>query len=222
MAKDWYLTSSSNYFSGYENDDFSLNAVDSFDELLNHSPEAYTVLVNNTDAKRVIVQYEEENERRLITHINEIKLGDIITHKNHNWLVVAYVDDNKMHSFTTMKLCNALFPITSDKIPDLLRDEYGNLIRDDYGRPIPIETGGETKLEPCVVETKFAISQQTEQIRLPEDKILVSMRYQESKSLQINSEFEMYNSRFRIIFTDFSKVINGVGVMTLTGERLVN
>ncbi|WP_080845559.1 hypothetical protein [Cytobacillus gottheilii] len=192
----------------------SLNGFEGYDALINDTVEAKVLMYQKWDAN--------SETKKVIGHISDIVQGNILKIDGLNWLITTFPEDNKVYRKAEMKLCNALFPITSDKIPDLLRDENGNLIRDDYGRPIPIESGGEKKLEPCVVETRPALSQQTEQIRLPEDKILVTLRYQESKSLQINSEFDMYNSRFRIIFTDFSKVINGVGVMTLTGERLVN
>jgi hypothetical protein len=213
MAKEWYLTSSSNYFSGYENDEFSQNATAAFDELLNNSPETYSVLVNNTDTKLVIIQYKDENERHLIARIGEIQLGDIVNHKNLNWLVTSNPDDNKMNLSTIIKLCNSTYPIKSNKTRVLIGTT-------DLGKPIYQDTWGIDTTSPCIVETGIGSANTNAQLVIPNKSVIITMKNQVSDTLVVNYEFSMYSNQYKIIDIDYTKVIADKGIIKILAERL--
>lgn len=222
MSKDWYLISHNNYLSGYEIEELLDNAVPAFEEMLTHSPESYVVTVNNEKNIRAIIQSRasDSTEKKLLTHINEIFLGDLIKHKNNDWLVVEFVDDNKMHSTTTIKLCNATFPIKYNKRKVLLTDGEGKPILDQLGRPVYREEYEVEKDEPCVVETKTTNSLlHTGQIQLPNGQIQITLKYQPSDTIKLNYEFEMFNDSYKIIDIDYTNVIHNKGVVIIRAKR---
>lgn len=184
-----------------------------------------TVLIDDVSTKALIKhEKKSENKKLILLPESNIDIGVSVRCGESNYLVVDFLGEGiyEVYPTATLKLCNSTFPITSDKTTILLRDEDGNLVLDDYDRPIPIEVGGEPIDIPCVVETKYYFNNRNEQITLPEDRIMITMKYLEAEDIQINKRFSMYKSSFKITFVDYSKVINGIGVMTLTGERVVS
>lgn len=222
MAKEWYLTSPTNYFSGYENDEFSQNATAAFDELLDNSPETYSVIVNGSTTKKVIIQFKEEKERYLISRIDDIQLGDLVKHKNFDWLVVNNPDDNKMNLTTVMKLCNSTYPIKSNKTRVLKRDVQGNIVLDKFGDPVPILTVTVVNV-PCVVENFFPqVDENRQQILLPQGSLRITLQYQDVDDIKVNHTFKMYQNTYQIRSVDYTKVINNKGVVTLNVEEVSN
>ncbi len=221
MPKEWYLSDSDKYLSGYENEEFTLNATSAFDEILLNSPESYDVLINDVPNKAIIQTKSSDIARKILTRIGDISCGDIVDYKKNKWLAVDFADDNRMYESSIIKLCNTTFHLELDKTTVLLRDENGNPILDNHGRPIYEEVPN-TKDVPCVVETKYYFNNRNEQITLPEDRVMISIQYQEANNLKENAEFNLYNSRFSIKFIDYTKVVNDKGVMIITGERVMN
>jgi hypothetical protein len=220
--KDWYLISDNSYLSGYELEEFSDNAISAFEEILNNSPESYIVTINNKKKIKAIIQSKSSVaiERKMHTHIDEVCLGDLVDHKNKKWLVVDFVDDNKMHSSTTIKLCNSTFPIKYNKRKVLLTDDEGNPILDQLGRPVYREEYEVEKDEPCVVETKTTNSLlHTGQIQLPNGQIQIILKYQPSDTIKLNYEFEMFNDPYKIIDIDYTNVIQNKGVVIIRAKR---
>lgn len=213
MAKEWYLTSPSNYFSGYENDEFSSNAVESFEELLNNSPESYDVIINDNEfPTKVIVQQKSQDERYIHARIGEIKIGDLVKHKSFNWLVIDHVDDNKMNLSTKMKLCNSTFPLKTDKTKVLIGyNEFDEPIYEYIdGEPIPL---------PCIVESNITSDNSNEAINLPEGRLNIIIPFTEHEDIADGKQFTMYGAVYNIIGIDYTKVINKVGVLTIQGKR---
>lgn len=211
MAKEWYLSTSDDYLSGFENEEFSLNATSAFDEILTSSPESYDVLINGMPNKAIIQKGNVDDKRTILTRIGELHCGDVVSYKSNQWLVYKFADDNKMHQSSEMRLCNASFPIQTDKIQVLVG-------KDQFGRPIYEEREGASLYEPCIVETKLLNQSENTAIPLPDDVIVVTMRYQESHKLELNKVFKMYGTDYKIMNIDYTKVINGKGIVTLSAR----
>ncbi len=185
--------------------------------------ESYLATINNEQESRVALtsKYNTYGEvRGVIGRIEDIERGNLINIEGNYWLVVSYPDDNKIYRKADIKLCNTTFHLELDKTTVLLKDENGNPILDNHGRPIYKEVPN-TKDVPCVVETKYYFNNRNEQITLPEDRVMISIQYQEANNLKENAEFNLYNSRFSIKFIDYTKVVNDKGVMIITGERVM-
>lgn len=178
---------------------------------------AYNVVINNLIDSKVLVyeKWDSNSEtKKVIGRIEDIERGNLFKLEGLDWLVTTHPEDNKIYRKAEIRLCNSIFPIESDKTPVLIG-------YDKYNRPI-YEEQVSTKQVPCVVETKYYFNNRNEQITLPEDRIMVTMKYQKAPNIGKNKEFDMYESRFNTTFIDYSKVVNGVGIMTLTGERRMN
>lgn len=63
MSIDWYLTSSSNYLSGWENEEFNSNKYEVFKEILANSPETYNIELNGKP-EQVIIQTTQDSETK--------------------------------------------------------------------------------------------------------------------------------------------------------------
>lgn len=187
--------------------------------------EGTDVFINGTTQSKVLMyqKWDANTEtKKVIGHIADIELGNLFKIDELNWLVTTFPEDNKIYRKAEIRLCNSTFPIESNKTSVLKRDENGDIVRDRYGRPVMIESGGEIIQEPCIVETGYYFNNRNEQITLPEDRVLVTLKYQEAPNVNENVRFEMYKSRFKITHIDYTKVINGKGVMTITGERVTD
>ena len=186
------------------------------------SPSFYIVKINGIETDSIVNNTKNYDEKQIFFRPDvAIDMGSVVEYKDKPYLLMEFIE-NEVYPTATLKLCNSLFPIESDKTPVLMTDEFGNLVKDKYGRPIPAPSSEIPVKEPCIVETKYYFNNRNEQITLPEDRIMITLKYQEASNIEMNKEFEMYKSRFRITFIDYSKVVNGVGVMTLTGERVMN
>ncbi|MCM3110034.1 hypothetical protein [Lederbergia lenta] len=214
----------SNYHNINTNAKFAHDGELMLNEILENGFESYDAILNNDKQIRIVMtsKYASEGELRgVIGHISDIERGSLLEIEGNQWLIFSLPDDNKIFRKANIRLCNSTFRLEFDKTTVLMRDEEGNLVLDKYERPIPIEVEGKVVDEPCIVESKYYFNNRNEQITLPEDRILVSMKYQEVNNIGINKEFDLYKSKFRITFIDYSKVVNGTGVMTLTGERVM-
>lgn len=191
-------------------------------EKFSTSPSHYVVSVDDYKTDAIIFLNKDSNE--LDIHFRPdatVNVGSIVNYRNNNYLLIDFYE-NEIHPKGKLRLCNSTFPIESDKTHDLLKDEDGNIVVDDYGEPIVIESGGDVIYEPCIVEKKYYFNNRNEQITLPEDRVMVTLKYQEADSIAVNKEFNIYDTRFAIKDIDYTKVINGVGIMTITGERVMD
>lgn len=166
----------------------------------------------------VMLKHEKkgENKKVIFKPNTRIDIGSVIKFKENVFLAIDFLGDGiyEVYPTATLKICNSTFPIESDKTEVLIG-------YDDYGRP-EYDYQILTKDEPCIVETKYYFNNRNEQITLPEDRVMISMKYQKATNIATNKEFDLYESRFRITFIDYSQVINGKGIMTITGERVMN
>lgn len=159
---------------------------------------------------------KNENKKLIFPPDTKVDIGSVVKIKDYHYLIMNFLGDgiNEVYPTAELKLCNSTFPIESDKFPVLLGyDKFKRAITDEVSN---------VKDEPCIVETKYYFNNRNEQITLPEDRIMVTLKYQESSSITVNHEFPMYNSRFRITHVDYSKVVNGKGIISVIGERVMN
>lgn len=107
MYENWYLMNSKHdRISGFELDDFSAYATDGILELLENSPEAYDVIIEGVHERAIIQSIKDQNdERKIIAKIGSIKSGNMVLHKNKNWLIVTLEDDNRFYQHANMKRC---------------------------------------------------------------------------------------------------------------------
>ena len=153
MSKSWYLTTSDTYLSGFENEEFTLNAPTAFDEILLNSPESYLIEINGGQTIAIVQDKDAREVKNLLTRLDTVSRGDQITYKNHIYLVMDFVDDNKMHQTSEIKLCNSNITIKSIPLspPIIGYDDFMNPIYPDDYDPTPQEIPFPAIVEKTVV-----------------------------------------------------------------------
>lgn len=176
---------------------------------------AYDVIIDDDKQTRLLIYRKwdaNSQTRKVIGKREDIEIGNILEFEAHKWLVTTFPEDNKIYKKAEIKLCNSTFHIQSDKTRVLIG-------HDGDGRPIYEEQYAIDYHEPCVVENKVVSTQDSGQILLPEGQLNITMKYIEADNVKLGSEFRMYEETYEIRDIDYSKVINGIGIVTLNGRR---
>ncbi len=99
-----------------------------------------------------------------------------------------------------------------------MRDEQGNIIKDKFGDPVYQWVDGEEMLIPCIVESSIKNNEANKQLNLPDGRIVITMKYQQIDNVKNNEKFQMYDNTYNIVNIDKTKVINEIGLMTITAD----
>lgn len=214
MTKDWYLSTSDDYLSGFENEEFTLNATSAFEEVLLNSPESYLIEINDSPSLAIVQDLDNRTLKNLLTRLDSVRRGDLISYKNHKWLIIEHVDDNKMYQSCEIKLCNNTFTLQEAGTKEV---EAG---RNKYGQPI-YETIVTPEVSlPCIVDTTVSTSGDSEPIRLPENQLNITIPFTNHENLKLNHEFMMYETKYKVIGFDKTHSINGIGLLIIKAERV--
>ncbi|MEL3959398.1 hypothetical protein NST17_19795 [Caldifermentibacillus hisashii] len=206
-------------YSGYHQTNSNIKIEKNGLEILEHSLrgfEGYDVIINDTRQTKVLMyqKYDAENTcKKIIGKVEDIELGNLLFFNNLNWLVTTFPEDNKIYRKAEIKLCNATFPIKSSKTKIL--KGYNK-----YGKPLYDDIYDVNKFSPCIVESKNTNPNNDNQLSISENQLLITLQYQESDTLVLNYEFEMYGERYKIINIDYTKVISDIGILKLIAERV--
>ena len=153
---------------------------------------------------------------KVIGRIGEIERGSYILYNNETWLITTKPEDNGTYRKAEAKLCSTTFPIKEN-------DKEIIVDFDEWGRPIVETVTGEIIMMPCVPKMNDAstsIADVNEEINLLDNQIKITIPYRESPSIEHDKRFVVYNESYRIIRIDPSKSVNGVGLLSITGERM--
>jgi hypothetical protein len=171
---------------------------------------------------KVMVKQEKKSESKKLIFKPDIKvnIGEHVQLGEIHFLITDFLGDGvyEIYPTATLQQCNTFFPAITDKTRVLMRDEQGNVIRDKFGDPAYQWVGGEEFLVPCIVESSIKNSEKNNQLNLPDGRIIITMKYQSITNVKDNAEFMMYDNTYKIVNVDKTKVINEVGLMTITAD----
>ena len=201
-----------NSFSEEFKKDYMTSAIDGF----NFSVENFGIEVKiNSKATKVLLKNKVSgHEKEISAKLEEINVGDLVEIGTQKWLIVDLPVENEIYSKASLRRCNTTFVI-KDKIQRVMTG------RDDDDRPIFTEIA-ETINEPCIATNTYSTGNENEQLPLPDGNIDVIMRYRNADSLVINKNFVLYNQTYEIYNIDYTKVIDGNGIMIVRGKREVS
>lgn len=214
------------------NDYYSLNVNDKIDSdasfILNNGLDGYSgyeVLLKETEDEnndrniRVLMhqKWDANGEgRKVIGNLEDIERGNIMYFGEENWLVTTKPEDNRVYRKAEITFCSFMFELRDD-------DKEVEVGRDDLDRPIIEVVKGEVRYVPAVVkmnDASTAIADQNEPINLLANVATLTIPYRESDSIQHDKTFVLYGMNYRIIRIDYSKSLNKVGIIKITGEML--
>lgn len=173
------------------------------------------VLVND-NPKRVILENRKNrdgNERTIYCSLGDVEIGDIIKHKDQDWLLVNFPMENQVYMKSYLKRCNAKIPIPSGKVTQV------ETKKDWRGFP-EYQQNTEFVLYSCVAESRIYQSDYDDRpINLPSGQLKISLQYTElSKVIRINYIFEMYGEKYQVVHVDRNQLVDGKGLLVLTCE----
>jgi hypothetical protein len=177
----------------------------------------YRVLnINGTQYETLYSQGKNSNEKSLLFTPNTlVDIGSVVELNSHHYLIMDFQGEgiNEIYPSATLKLCNSTYPIKSDKLRTL--KGYNHLNKPIYEDVYDID-----RLEPCIVESRNYATDTNAQLIIPNNSVLITIKYQPSDTLKENYEFTLYNNKYKVINIDYTKVINEKGIITLLAERV--
>ncbi|MDT0160276.1 hypothetical protein [Bacillus sp. AG4(2022)] len=193
--------------------------ADNFDT----SPLSTTITVNDVNTVAMIRQEKDSNKKKLIFRPDtKIDIGSVIRINSSYYLTLDFLSEgiNEVYPTAKVQLCNSTLPIQSGKTRVLKRNSKGEVMYNDLtGEPLTEWIEGKTELIPCIVESSYRVNENNDQIWLPEGEISITLPYH--SELQLGYEFNMYGAKYKVLNFDMSKVINGIGILTLRAKMEV-
>lgn len=162
MSQDWYLMTTPNQMSGFENDYFTDYATDSFSELLSTFVGEDVDVYNSTldefsTIKGIIQSRDKKNEKQILLPLNTFCTGMYIKYKSLYWLATEFVNDNRMYQNAVITLCTYTLKFQSPT--------------------------GTILSYPCITSTKSFSNDESNVITLPSNKKSILLPFDENTAL---------------------------------------
>lgn len=175
-----------------------------------------TVLINGIEYEAIITQEKKSEDKKLLLLPNTtVAIGSTVEMNNNSYLIMDFQGEgiHEIYPSATLKKCNSTYPIKSNKTRVLKG-------HNQLGKPVYEDTYSIDKLEPCIVDYGTGSTDTESQLVIPKNTIFVTLKYQQSDTIDYNYEFEMYNNKYKIKDIDYTKVINEKGIIKLIAERV--
>jgi hypothetical protein len=178
----------------------------------------YRVLnINGTQYETLYSQGKNSNEKSLLFVPNtKVDIGSVVDLNSHHYIIMDFQGEgiNEIYPSATLKLCNSTYPIKLNKTSNMVWG-YNQL-----GKPMRVETYEIDRLEPCIVEIGNSTANTESQLVIPKNNMYITIKYQQSDTIQIDYEFAMYNNKYKITDIDYTKVIADKGIIKILAERV--
>lgn len=177
--------------------------------------ESHEVLINDIKQTRVLLtqKWDAKNDvRKVIGHIEDIEIGNLIKIDDFYWLITTLPEDNKIYRKAEVELCNETFVLTFEG----QRVEVG---RDDFDRPIYNFTDSTTYNIPCVLSTKIYSTVDNSPIPLPDGSIMIKIPYKIGQIPPINYTFDYRGNPYKVTTIEYDNVINEKGFIEMRLQR---
>lgn len=179
------------------------------------------VLINAIEFDAIITQKDKSEDKKILFMPDtKVDIGSVVELNSNSYLIMDFLSEgiNEIYPTGTLKLCNSIYPIKSVKTKVLKRDSQGKPVTDKFGDPVYIYTDGATTNLPCIVESSIIAADENKQLPLPQGQLRVTLSYRDD--VKVNDTFPMYNNTYKIRGIDYTKVINGKGIMALSVEQV--
>ncbi|UTI42426.1 hypothetical protein [Niallia sp. RD1] len=175
-----------------------------------------SIYINNVATQAIITNTTlAEHEKKHIHTISPIKMGDLVTIDDENYLITSDTAIKRYGKYKAiMEHCN--FMITIKVITRvLMRDENGNVVYNAGGDPVWIEIEGEPILVPSIIDQQsFTI--EGNQLRVANNQILAIVQDNETNrdKLKVNNTFTFVGD-YKVLNMDYTNK----GLLILTAEK---
>lgn len=179
-----------------------------------HTSPSFTIVkVNDVDTDSIVNEDAKYDEKQIHFRPDSlVDIGSVVEYKGKNYLLISFVD-NEIYPKGELKLCNSTYPLPGE----ITKTQVGE---NEFGDPKWEYTESESTLLPCIAETTILSDDTNEAINLPEGNILITIPYTEHAELVEGKHFTMYGTAYKIIGIDYTKSINGVGLLIIKGKKV--
>lgn len=184
------------------------------------SPAYREVMINSstpTVGVWIVDNGKNPNNKKIIMQPNDsISVGDLITFANSKiWLVMDVEKDNEIGESGLIEMCNTIITIEAGVVETIIG-------YDALGRPVVSSTPTFDEF-PCIVKSRTRITTEYDMpINLPDGRIYVSMQYNPSVKIDIQSDVILYGHNHKVIEMDYTRVVDNSGVLSFYAERRGN
>lgn len=192
--------------------DFISSATDGFNFSLDNF--GIDAMINKISSKILLKDKPIGTEKEISAKAGTIHVGDIVEFKNQTWLAVDLpmeINGYDIFAKATIRRCNTTFKIIHNK-SRILSGHDGD------GRPIYSNTSDVIDV-PCIASsTHYMRFLENSELPLPDGFIEVTITYQTGDNLKVGEHFDIYDKRFQIDNIDYTKVIDGMGIIVIRGK----
>lgn len=176
--------------------------------------EGYDVLLNDTKSTKVLFyqKYDSEGDiKKVIGHVEDIELGNILKINNDNWMIITYPEDNKVYRKAEIQLCNEYFKIQTGETKTI--SGY-----DDLGRPIYTTTPSFLSV-PCIVSNITYTIDNEQAVNIVDGKVKITIQ-NTTNQIDIGYKFDLFNEQYVIVGLDKTKTFTNVGVIQIIADKV--
>lgn len=171
------------------------------------------VVISGAAHHVILKQTKNSKDKKLILKPGTtVNVGDAVEISNSNFLLMDFLSEGiyEIYPSAKIQLCNNTIPIPTGEVT---KTDTGET--DFMGDPVYEETQVIDNVH-CVVDSRVRLaSDSTHAINLPEGNLHVTMKYMDSSVVSIGNVFTMYGKDYFVTDIDYSKVFDGIGIMTL-------
>lgn len=185
----------------------------SLDKSFKTSPSFYVVEVNDEETESIVLRTRHYDQKKIYFKSGySIQVGSVVKHEGNEYLILEK-DRDRVYNFGMMTLCNAHFKLKTG-VEEIFRGTKPS------GEPV-YEKIVSYKEVPCIVDSKYYSTSENASLPLPEGKLSILIQYQEADNLVVNHRFSLYEKDYVISDLGYVHVIDGVGYMEISAERVI-
>jgi hypothetical protein len=197
-----------------------MNSSDNSEEIMYDMCEKSLIKINNSSTEYEIIVNDANEWQKEVDVIWLVKksifqpnVGDFIEFQGNKYLSVFVPEERETYWSSKARLCNSTYPIKLTKTTVLVG-------HNTLGKPMYKDSYEIDRQEPCIVESRNYATDTNAQLIIPNNSVLITIKYQPSDTLVVNYEFTMYNNKYKIVDIDYTKIINEKGIIKILAERV--
>lgn len=152
----------------------------------------------------------------ILGEISDIYCGGVVKYNGETWLITSLPHSNKIYKKAEIKICGAVFTLTSDD-----KSVDSGKVNEITGKPIYKRIPGEKTEVPCIFERSTSISGTELAVNLPDGQANITIPYFVHEKLKIGLTLTFFGETYQVNDIDYSKVYGDTGTIRLIAKKKV-
>ncbi len=152
----------------------------------------------------------------ILGEISDIYCGGVVKYNGETWLITSLPHSNKIYKKAEIKICGAVFTLTSDD-----KSVESGKVNEITGKPIYKKIPGEKTEVPCIFERSTSINGTELAVNLPDGQANITIPYFVHEKLKIGLTLTFFGETYQVNDIDYSKVYGDTGTIRLIAKKKV-